>query len=156
MIVNVESSKVFVFPCVSRSTDNEQDNLNAKLMSEKNITNIIKTITDNKSYIISWDSNLLKCVIDGYYFEINGIEITDNKYAYITMQDGTSLELIKADDGQTFAGITITDDIPNVAHYLTLCDNGKIPIDSLVKFRPESFGFDRVIDCGLLQDRKIY
>ena len=41
----MESHNVFVFPCVSRSTGDDQKDLTAKLMSEKNITNIIKSIT---------------------------------------------------------------------------------------------------------------
>lgn len=149
----MESSKVFVFPCVSRDTGEEQKNLDAKLMSEKNITNIIKSITDNKSYVISWDDGLLKCVIDGYYFEVMGAP-TGNQYAFIGMNNG----VIKGDNGvdedsKYFEGLTIADTKPESEEYLILCENGVVPDSSKLKFDISSIfqtGFFDIVDCGEL------
>lgn len=138
-----DSNKVFVFPCVSRGADYESA---AKIMSEKNITNIIKSITDKESYIISWDDDVLKCVIKGYYFEI-GIARSNSMYAHLIM-NGTILN--GADDSDKFTGVNI-DDNPNNSD-LTLCVGGKVPAESLSKFHPKSLSVDiTTLDCGELK-----
>lgn len=113
----LNSNKVFVFPCVSRTIDGGNKSLSAKLMSEKNITNIIKSVTDTSSYIISWGVNndgngLLTCVIDGYYFELSDITPsvssgTNNRYKYLKLVRYTALG--ENDEQYMFSRIDGTD-----------------------------------------------
>ena len=144
----IESSKVFVFPCVSRSMDDDTANLRSKLMSEKNLTNIIKSITDNDSYIISWEGNFLKCIIDGYYFEISDLPISGNKYAKIVYNEQNNELLNGADSADNkFTGLEITATAPE-GKYLELCVGGKESKNSYSKFTNQSIG--GTIDCGEL------
>lgn len=79
----LESSNVKVFPCAYRGHDNSNNIFDpeARAFSEKNFSNIYsKESEGKKSFIISWDnptesSSKLKCVIDGYYFEISNLNI---------------------------------------------------------------------------------
>ncbi len=157
----MESSKVFVFPCVSRTDDdttngNISRELRAKLMSEENITNILKSITDKKSYIIEYDSNtkLLKFVLDGYYFEISDYSPSGNQYAridYKSVSSTNEFQLIKGDVSNNFDGLIISQEQP-VSDYLTLCMGGEIPQSSYSKFKLSSVdGKLNAIDCGELK-----
>ena len=87
----MNSDKIFVFPCVSR--DNDYD-LKAKIMSEENITNLIKSITDNTSYVINDDLNNLEFIIDGYYFKLTDYSLTGTQYAYIETTNGSVGKLL--------------------------------------------------------------
>lgn len=151
----MESHNVFVFPCVSRSTGDDQKDLTAKLMSEKNITNIIKSITDNKSYVISWDNGILKCIINGYYFEVNETK-EKTKYAQVVMKSnaGFAGDIIEGDDVSGFGGLEITTSRPS-GEYLLICENGIVPATSRIKFSPDSVNIDALtvssIDCGELK-----
>ena len=67
----IESTNIKVFPCAYRGTDSENIyDPEANVFTEYNFANIY----GKQTKLISWAGNLLKCVIDGYYFEINGIE----------------------------------------------------------------------------------
>ena len=71
----IESKNIKVFPCSYRGFD-ESGNIfdpEANGFTEYNFANIY----GKQTKLISWSGDLLKCVIDGYYFEINGIEPTD-------------------------------------------------------------------------------
>ena len=143
----ISSSNIFVFPCVSRG---EQYDLASKLMSEKNITNIIKSITDEESYIISWVNGVLKCVIKGYYFEISGISPADNMYAHLLMNTANDEILNGSDVSDEFSGVEIDGNSDGAD--LTLCENGEIPSDRQVKFHTKSLGVDLTkVDCGELK-----
>ena len=167
-MANLLSENVFVFPCVSRSTgkNNSQEDLKGKLMSEKNITNILKAITDKKSYLISWDNatDLIKCVIDGYYFELEGYTHPSKSgstssflYARV-VKNATNSELIAGDEikgeDNSFSGLEITNETPetNRDDWLTLCENRRIPPESYVKFSSESLNIElKVLDSGELK-----
>ena len=129
------SEDIFVFPCVSRDTGNSNSDLSAKLMSEQNVTNIIKSITDRKSYIISWVDTTLKCVIDGYYFEINNITKSGDMYAFLDFKAPSNYKLLEGDvldeDTKKFGGLIIRNTIPTGVDYLTLCENGDDSRDML-------------------------
>lgn len=150
--MSISSENIFVFPCVSRSKNYD---LKAKLMSEENITNIIKSITDKKSYIINDDLSNLEFVIDGYYFKLTGVELKENRYAYIsTKKNGVTPNeftlLIGDNNSNSFEGLIIDSAIPDGKDYLTLCEGGKIPADSKIKFSRESLNMSS-IDCGELK-----
>ena len=140
----MESNKIFVFPCVSREGNYE---LEAKIMSEKNITNIIRSITDSTSYVINDDLTNLEFIIDGYYFKLIDYPLTGTQYAYIDTNNGSVGKLLKGDSATGFDGLTITENKPNTGEYLTLCEDGIIPENSKIKFQPKSLG---KIDCGEL------
>ena len=67
----IESENIKVFPCSYRGFD-ESENIfdpEATGFTEYNFVNIY----GKQTKLISWSDELLKCVIDGYYFEIRGI-----------------------------------------------------------------------------------
>jgi hypothetical protein len=133
------NSIVDVFPCVKR------DDVDSRLMSEKNITNILKSVTDKESYVISWDGEVLKCVVKGYYFEVKETRSGD-KYAHI---DFNSDGLLKGDNEDIFEGLVI--DSNKTENDLILCENGVVPSESLEKFYSTSLSVDLTyIDCGEL------
>lgn len=71
----IESEKVKVFPCSYRGFDESKNIFDPEAtgFTEYNFVNIY----GKQTKLISWSDDLLKCVIDGYYFEINGIKPTD-------------------------------------------------------------------------------
>ena len=146
-MTTVLSTNVKVFPCATRESDN---GLDSKLLSEQNITNIIKSVTDNHSYIISWDNDTLKCVIKGYYFEISGQRIGGDLYAHLQMNGDVLNGADEVDGNQKyFAGLDINNSASNAD--LVLCVSGNIPIDSWAKFNPKSLNADLTrVDCGEL------
>ena len=77
----VLSKDIRVFPCAYRGyydtdgTDAKVFDPEARSTTESNFTNTFQKLSLNKtSYVVDWSSNgtsnILKCVIDGYYFEI--------------------------------------------------------------------------------------
>ena len=156
----MESNNVFIFPCVSRSSDSKYE-LKSKLMSEENVTNILKSIADKKSFVLSYADGVLKFVLDGYYFELSEFNLSGNKYAYISYKDNSDsngFKLINGDDiDGTFSGLKIQSTISNPndvdgEDYLTLCVNGQIPNSSFSKFKLSSVdGKFGNIDCGELK-----
>lgn len=140
----IQSDNIFVFPCASRESE---FGLASKLLSEKNITNILKSITDKPSYIISWKDSILKCVVKGYYFEILNEELSGNKYAHLIWRGDT---LDGADTGNYFAGLDINETEDGAD--LTLCKGDNVPDASWVKFTTKSLGVDLTkVDCGELE-----
>ena len=71
----LESEKVKVFPCAYRGFDKSGNIFDpeANGFTEYNFVNIY----GNQTKLISWSGGLLKCVIDGYYFEIRDIVPAD-------------------------------------------------------------------------------
>lgn len=55
----------WVFPAAYRTA-----NIKGMLTSEDNFSNMIRSVVDKESYVISYNNNILKLVIYGYYFEI--------------------------------------------------------------------------------------
>ena len=142
----MDSNKIFAFPCVSRAGDYE---LKAKLMSEENITRIIKSVADTPSYVINDDLNNLKFVIDGYYFELIDFPLNGDQYAYIYTKETSTGKLLEGDYGTDLKGLIITNQIPTDKNYLTLCTSGIIPNSSRAKFTQKSLAITN-IDCGEL------
>lgn len=64
----------------------------AQATTEYNLTNLYGKLSSNKeSYVISFtdigsDKCLLKCIIGGYYFEINNVEVNDIKGKYLAIK----------------------------------------------------------------------
>ena len=142
----VKSADVTIFPCVSRVIkDDTLTPLKAKLMSEENITNIIKSITDNQSYVISYDNGVFKLILDGYYIELSA-ECSGTKYLQLAYKEESGDHiLIQGDDGVAggdFDGLFISDTKPDSGTYLCLCEGGKIPSDSYHKFNYNSMKLD--------------
>jgi len=84
------SADVSVFPCAYRGyyvANNHQYVFNpeSRGFTEANLTNIYPKLSASKtSYLVSWENGasssgtgILKCVIGGYYFEINDIKYSD-------------------------------------------------------------------------------
>ena len=136
---NLASSNVFVFPCISRTGDYAVD---SKLLSEKNLSNIIKCVTDKKSFVINNDLSNLEFVLDGYYFKLNSYTLTGTVYAYLTYKESDET-LLKGDGVNNFMGLNLTGNRSEVVgEYLLLCKDETIPPESQVKFVMTS------IDCG--------
>lgn len=156
--VKVLSDNLTVFPCVSRDLSDGNKVLAAKLMSENNITNLIKTLADKPSFVISEKiENPMKFVIDGYYFEYTNFPTSSTIYGYIKRITSTGSsglnDRIEGDDSGSgvFKGLVLTSTPPSgVPNYLTLCVNGQIPEESRAKFRGSSLKIDS-IDCGELK-----
>ena len=92
----IESSNIVVFPCANRSEDY---NLQSRVMSEYNMTNIINQLTERDSFVISdtVDTGIpFEFNIHGYYFCVADYSKitekftgeTDNKiYAVISINE---------------------------------------------------------------------
>lgn len=75
----LQSKYVKVFPCTYRGTyivsndetaETKTFDPEARLTTESNYTNIPGFHYPLNSYVVSFEDDLLKCVIDGYYFEL--------------------------------------------------------------------------------------
>ena len=98
----IESSNIKVFPCAYRGTDSGNIyDPEANVFTEYNFANIY----GKQTKLISWSEGLLKCVIDGYYFEIKNIApanlCIDNELykfkivtAQLTIVDGYNTEVL--------------------------------------------------------------
>lgn len=150
--MSVESKKIKIFPCVSRSYTGDENNpevdIKAKLMSEENITNIIKSITDRKSYVIRYDDVAKKIifVLNGYYVELE-TTLGGSQYAVLNYQPSTNGHtLIEGDLGQgsnsSFHGISIVTQKPTSGEYLWISNYGVVPEESYIKFDTKSVSFD--------------
>ena len=75
-----------VFPSTYRIVDN-----GGKYTSERNLTNILKAISSSDSFVVGYENvdgvNILKFVINGYYFEIKNITLQSNLYVGITVKN---------------------------------------------------------------------
>lgn len=86
--VNFQSINVDVFPTTYRTKY-----LQGKYTSEENFVNILNSLTDNNSYVLSWENQVLKVVIHGYYFEIRqftGSNLPSNLWLGIKIESGES------------------------------------------------------------------
>ena len=150
---------VFVFPCVSRSFPGDDKEgahkaLNAKLMSEKNISNIIRCVTTKKSFVINHTSNEIEFVLSGYYFKISNFDTyteTSPIYVQLVYKDDTDMTLIEGDDtnGVNFGGVSLTYVEPTSGEYLCIWDGEEAPPESFAKFTDDSFLITS-LDCGEL------
>lgn len=156
--MSIESGKIKIFPCVSRTYSEDEIDIKAKLMSEENITNILKSITDNKSYVISYESGnesgKLKFVLNGYYIELT-YEFNDSDTYYAILNyppDYNSHKIILGDNGNDFAGISLVNSKPDSGEYLCVWRDGSVPAESYCKFKANSMSFDdATMDFGELK-----
>ena len=133
----VSSDNISVFPSVFRVY-----NPSGKFTNETNFANIVKSIVDKDSYVVSYDntSGLLKLVIFGYYFIVEGIYSLPRwaaiKLATDTVQRCYNLvawnNSINLDDPNTgnFMGLYFSDDInppSGASKTLQLKDNNGNP-----------------------------
>lgn len=86
----IESENVKVFPCSYRGFNDDKNIFDpeASGFTEYNFANIY----GKQTKLISWTDNLLKCIIDGYYFEIKNIApadlfINDKLYKFAIVLD---------------------------------------------------------------------
>lgn len=158
--MSILSKDIIIFPCVSRLYTADETNIKAKLMSEENLTNILKSVTDKKSYIISYESKSIKFVLNGYYVELGNIslsEYTDPIYAVLNYQGSTGEHKIivgdtGSDDKATFGGITLVTSTPDAnSEYLCLWNGNSVPKESLCKFSANSLSLEgTTMDFGEL------
>lgn len=144
MDLSISSNNVKIFPCVSRDIDNDTDEIaiKSKLMSEENITNLIKTITDKKSYVIEKDDTTIKFVLDGYYIELSNVTSLDI-YVKLDYQIHTGKHtIIRGDekDKGNFAGLIAKD--TEDSGYFCILKDGEVPLESYQKFDKKSMSFD--------------
>lgn len=129
--MSFESSKVKVFPSIWRQYD-----LNSKYTSEANFTNIIKSITDRDSFVISYDSGILEVVIYGYYFKLTEYTPGENTTLYIKVdpitgalvsfntESSSPTEMDK--DGYCLFLVDSTTETGSNIHSLQVTKNGQI------------------------------
>lgn len=127
-----------VFPCVSREND-----LHSKLISEENITSLVRMVTDNNSFVINDSLSDFEFVIDGYYFKVNIAKFfSDNPgpiFAQISYKSASPYRIIEGDTDGAFGGIIFSTTEPSEGSpYLQLWDGEKVPPNSKVKFTLQS------------------
>lgn len=161
------SSNVSVFPSAYRKVDTK-----GKYTSEYNFVNIINSIIDVDSYVLSTDTTLandhiLRVVIHGYYFEIENFIKPTNKALYLAIRvenntsnalvnfnNGSAAEDTALDQGSEFTGLYTGDTEPNTAagegytiYTLQVCDfNGNL---NNVRLSTDSIFFDNDKDSDL-------
>jgi hypothetical protein len=153
-VAEISSVNISIFPCVSRflTNDNNEVAKRSKLMSEENITGIIKSITDKDSYVISYDGQVIKFVLGGYYIEV-AQKLSDTVYAHLVFQKSRTNQhkLIAGDNNNNFYGVvfsnsdtapTITDSYEYGDVSLKLYDGEQVPQTSFYKFNPKSINVD--------------
>ena len=112
-----------VFPSTYRIA-----NAAGRYTSEQNFTNLVKSLSKKDSFVVSWLNNVLKVVIDGYYFEIKEyskqssgpLSIGTNKvndYLMNVESGGTQL-----DEGSLFKGCYYDSTKPSSGSYLQVLD----------------------------------
>lgn len=90
----IKSNAINVFPCANRGT---AYNLQSRLTSEYNLTNIINQLIDTDSFVISNNlSNGISFNIHGYYFSVS---------------DYTSITNLNSSWTDVYATITISSDV---------------------------------------------
>lgn len=147
----LESNQIKIFPfSTKRSSDPE-----GRWLSEKNLTNIIKELTDYHSYVISYDNTtrLIRFVINGYLVEaILPTSLSKTTlYAVIQIQN----DLISGSDNTenkftcvNFSTAVVESDASKGSYALQLLDkNGKVPETSYRRFHMRSMSIGK-ISCG--------
>ena len=137
-----------IFPSGKRANVGE---LNSRKLTEQNIRNILNSITDNHSFVIS-DSfpasgdttTPFEFVVDGYYFSITRnnigvIDLTGNLWVGITLTS-------EQDTSDTYSELNTitfsTTEPPNQDFTLQLLSDGKVKEESKIKFENKSVSLD--------------
>ena len=138
------SSQVTVFPCASRTGVYQVE---ARLLSEKNMTDLVKHITNsNGSFVISSDGK--EFMLGGYYFKLdNSYSFSGSTYASLKF---TQNNILAGDSVVSevyyFGGLDIDSSKPSSGVWLQLWDGNKVPETSKISFikRDETLQ----LDCG--------
>ena len=95
MANHYSSNNVKVFPSTNRWLYPQ-----GKLTSERNFVNIINSLTDHKSYVLSWTSGELEVIINGYYFKVNLPSLSPNLYLSILVELTEYGQLVSWDNNE--------------------------------------------------------
>lgn len=141
------SSQVRVLPCANRGIYNTTKKLRfdpeSKYASEYYFTHLPGILPGKESYVLSQEGNLLKCVIGGYYFEINDEDIPTSSSRYLVLglkeyntkdNDGTDstrkstkLESLLENEASLDAQIFISDDNDSNYYFTALHNTEEAP-----------------------------
>ena len=146
--MSILSSKVSVFPCASRTGKYQVE---ARLLSEKNMTELVKHITTSDgSYVISDDGK--EFMLGGYYFKLDDSHSFNGLSAYASLKF-TQNNILDGDsdvsDDSVFNGLDITTTKPSSGVWIQLWDGSKVPETSKISFIKKSEV--RSLDCGELK-----
>ena len=141
----LKSDDIKIFPFGS----NRISDPNSRALSERNITDLVKKLTDNHSYVVSYDEwkHVIEFVLGGYLITANIEGLSNPLYASIKLDNNI---LSGGDDGDgEFTGVTFTtNSVTDVTYILQLLDeSGAVPNASYLKFAGRSFSIGK-IDCG--------
>lgn len=159
-IINLQSSKISIFPTPDRSTDPQ-----ARLITEFNLVNIVNRLVDKDSFVISYDNtptdtkNKITFNIHGYWIEadLKGSDLDKgNLYASISITSKSNtnpfVELIGQDSSSgTYTGVKFSTDPfggDDAKYSLQLLAGGKVPEDSKVRFTTGTETRSVTIDDG--------
>lgn len=109
MATYISSSNVIkAFPVVGRTYEGTSS---SHLMTEDNITNILKVLYNKKSFVITAENNIIEFVLNGYYFKIEDENLlnTTPLYVYAKILEDASAEEHKYQYLQNIADATKTD-----------------------------------------------
>lgn len=141
----LNSEKIKIFPYGSFRGTSLSD---GRVLNEQNITTLINVLTDINSYVISYDNNIIKFVIGGYYIEANLDEsglTSGSLYAGINLTTAAGIPYLDGTDGTDghFTGVTFSSDELTKSEYtyvLQLLADGNICSTSQQRFKDKSFG----------------
>jgi len=138
------------FPNPNRTVNQDS----SRLLTEKSISNLIKALTkETGGFVISFNNeNIIKFVLDGYYFEVNMgavlSEFSSSSNIYATVNyNGGSIYGDVADDS-SFQGVDFTQDEPVSGSYLHILkksdggENWNIAPGSIYRFDENSISYD--------------
>lgn len=167
--MNLPSNQIRVFPCANRGASY---NLDSRLTTEYNLTNIINQLTDTKKFVITnfvdSDNKVLEFNINGYYFSVsdytnivNNIylegtpaEIDDCIYAEIFIDENStnivfnelSVNTTEDEEAGVFNGVTFDNTYNEEQNSLKLLvytsDGWKIPLESKIRYNKHSISID--------------
>ena len=152
----IQSNNINVFPSAYRT-----DTLQGKWTNENNFVNILNSLIDVDSYVLSYVDNILKVVIHGYYFEIDvNLNSYSDLWLVIRLEKGAegSDALVRFDNGSPngldennqFYGISLEETDPSDKyetdyryHYLKV-QNAAAPgtVINKVRLSADSIGYD--------------
>lgn len=138
---------VNVFPCASRTGEYQVE---ARLLSEKNITELVKHITTSDgSFVIS--DNGKEFMLGGYYFKLDdSYSFNGSAYASLVFTPNNVLDGDSVNQGDSvFSGLDIKPDEPSSGVWIQLWDGSKVPESSKISFAKKSD--IQKLDCGELK-----
>lgn len=171
----VLSENIDVFPATNRTYTEDNKTIKSRLMSEDNITNIIKSIADYNSFVLNYDSNkdnggVIEFILNGYYFRITYFDtflkesnFENNVYAKLKNSPSSSsdysntLEQDKvSEDVSKYEGIEFvkTSDADTFLLLQKDGDGWKIPSESFYKYNVDSINlinFPKKLVCKTIE-----